>query len=129
ASAGGFRLAQAPYLRSIWLDDDTGLGWAGSHDALIARAPDDGEDLIRAMEAEVAPSDEAVIIYTSGSTSLPKAVLHPQRTVARHAQVLAEQFLITAESRMMPLLPLFWIGGLVMALEMLQAGGTLVYPD
>jgi len=129
ASAGGLRLAQAPYLRSIWLDDDTGLGWAGSHDALIARAPDDGEDLIRAMEAEVAPSDEAVIIYTSGSTSLPKAVLHPQRTVARHAQVLAEQFLITAESRMMPLLPLFWIGGLVMALEVLQAGGTLVYPD
>jgi acyl-CoA synthetase (AMP-forming)/AMP-acid ligase II len=127
-SAGALRLSQAPYLRSIWLDDTVGLGWAGSHDALIARAAD-GVDIITAMEAEVVPSDEAVIIYTSGSTSLPKAVLHPQRTVARHVQVLAEQFRITAESRMMPLLPLFWIGGLAMALEVLQAGGTLVYPE
>jgi hypothetical protein len=30
---------------------------------------------------------------------------------------------------MMPLLPLFWIGGLTMALEVLQAGGTLLYPE
>jgi acyl-CoA synthetase (AMP-forming)/AMP-acid ligase II len=129
AKAGALRLAQAPYLRSIWLDDAAGLGWAGTHEALVRSGADDGDDLIRAMAVEVVPSDDAVIIYTSGSTSLPKAVLHPQRTVARHAQVLADQFLITAESRMMPLLPLFWIGGLVMALEVLQAGGTLVYPD
>jgi acyl-CoA synthetase (AMP-forming)/AMP-acid ligase II len=129
AKAGALHLRQAPYLRSIWLDDAAGLGWAGTHDYLIGSTRAGGDDLIRAMEAEVVPSDEAVIIYTSGSTSLPKAVLHPQRTVARHAQVLAEQFLITAESRMMPLLPLFWIGGLVMALEVLQAGGTLVYPE
>jgi acyl-CoA synthetase (AMP-forming)/AMP-acid ligase II len=128
ASAGALRVPQAPYLRSIWLDEAAGLGWAASHDALIARAAD-SDDLIRAMESEVVPSDDAVIIYTSGSTSLPKAVLHPQRTIARHVQVLAEQFRITAESRMMPLLPLFWIGGLAMALEVLQAGGTLVYPD
>lgn len=127
-AAGALRLHQAPYLRSIWLGDAAGLGWAGTHDELAALGEDDDE-LIRAMEAEVVPSDDAVIIYTSGSTALPKAVLHPQRTVARHAQVLAEQFLITSESRMMPLLPLFWVGGLIMALEVLQAGGTLIYPD
>ena len=51
------------------------------------------------------PSDDAVIIYTSGSTSLPKAVLHTQRSVAHHPQILGEHFRIKASDRMMPLLP------------------------
>ena len=128
AKAGKLHIRQAPYLRSIWLDDTEGLSWAGSHDGLMALGS--GNDaLIQEMESEVVPSDDAVIIYTSGSTSLPKAVLHAHRNVAVQAQVLAEQFLLTAESRMMPLLPLFWVGGLIMALEVLQAGGTLIFPE
>jgi acyl-CoA synthetase (AMP-forming)/AMP-acid ligase II len=131
-SRGQLRLRNAPYLRSIWLDDATGADWAGSLDTLLARAaapdaPDDG--LLAAMENEVVPSDDAVIIYTSGSTSLPKAVLHTQRSVAHHPQILGEHFCIKASDRMMPLLPLFWIGGLAMALEVLQAGATLLYPE
>ena len=131
-SRGQLRLSTAPFLRSVWLDDATGAEWAGSLEALRARAagpdaPDAG--LLAAMESEVMPSDDAVIIYTSGSTSLPKAVLHTQRSVAHHPQVLGEHFRIKASDRMMPLLPLFWIGGLAMALEVLQAGGTLLYPE
>jgi acyl-CoA synthetase (AMP-forming)/AMP-acid ligase II len=125
-------LPQAPFLRSIWLDDAAGADWAGSHEALLARASTrDAPDaaLLAAIETEVTPSDDAVIIYTSGSTSLPKAVLHTQRSVAHHPQVLAEHFRIKASDRMMPLLPLFWVGGLTMALEVLQAGATLVYPE
>jgi len=131
-SRGPLRLSDAPFLRSIWLDDASGADWAGSVEALLARAaapdaPDAG--LLAAMEREVMPSDDAVIIYTSGSTSLPKAVLHTQRSVAHHPQILAEHFRIKASDRMMPLLPLFWVGGLTMALEVLQAGGTLLYPE
>jgi acyl-CoA synthetase (AMP-forming)/AMP-acid ligase II len=131
-SRGQLRLTNAPFLRSIWLDDATGADWAGSLAALLGRAaapdaPDAG--LLAAMENEVVPSDDAVIIYTSGSTSLPKAVLHTQRSVAHHPQILGEHFCIKATDRMMPLLPLFWIGGLAMALEVLQAGATLLYPE
>jgi acyl-CoA synthetase (AMP-forming)/AMP-acid ligase II len=131
-SQGRLQLTEAPFLRSIWLDDVRGAPWAGTHEALLAKAatrdaPRAG--LLAAMESEVTPSDDAVIIYTSGSTSLPKAVLHTQQSVAHHPQVLAEHFLIKESDRMMPLLPLFWIGGLMMALEVLQAGAALIYPQ
>lgn len=124
---GPLYLEEAPYLRSVWLDDAEGLNWASTHAALLDRpAPPLG--LIAAMEREVAPSDDAVIIYTSGSSSLPKAVVHTHRSAAQHSQVLANYFGMTPADRLMPLLPLFWVGGLTMLLEVLCTGATLVYP-
>lgn len=130
--ADALQLTQAPYLRSIWLDDAEGLTWARPIEALLARA--DGADapdasLLAAIEREVAPSDHAVIVYTSGSTSLPKAVIHTQWNVARHPPELAKLFLLKAGDRMLPQLPAFWLGGMAMALEVLSVGATLVYPE
>lgn len=126
------RLSAAPYLRSIWLDDARGCSWAQSIESLIAhaRAPSAPDAaLLAAVEREVAPCDDAVVVYTSGSTSQPKAVVHTQWNVARHPPVLAKYFLLKPGDRMMPLLPAFWLGGMAMALQVLSVGATLVYPE
>jgi acyl-CoA synthetase (AMP-forming)/AMP-acid ligase II len=125
--SGPLYLTEAPYLRSVWLDEADGLSWASTHAALLY-LPAPGLDILVAMEAEVSPSDDAVIIYTSGSSALPKAVLHTQRTAAQHSMVLARYFEMMPQDRLMPLLPTFWVGGLTMLLEVLGTGGTLVYP-
>jgi len=125
---GALKLEQAPYLRAIWIEDATDLGWAAPLDDLLALADDVDDALLTAVEAQVFPSDEAVIVYTSGSTSLPKAVIHTQWNIARHPPELARLFLIKPDARMLPMLPAFWLGGMAMFFQVLSQGATLVYP-
>jgi acyl-CoA synthetase (AMP-forming)/AMP-acid ligase II len=131
AEAGPLRLLSAPHLRSVWLDDAWGLSWAHPVEYLLARA--DARDapdaaLLVAVEREVSPADDAFVVYTSGSTALPKAVVHGQWAVARQPAALAPYFLMTRDDRTLSLLPAFWMGGIAAALEVLSTGGTLVYP-
>jgi len=131
ATAQALRLPGAPYLRSVWLDDASGLRWARSMEDLLCyadgpQAPDDA--LLAAIEQEIAPSEDAIIVYTSGSTSLPKAVVHTQWNVTRFPRALTKHFLLKPDDRMMPHLPTFWLGGLGMTMQVLSIGATLVYP-
>ncbi len=125
---GALRAADAPFLRAVWFDDASGLGWADSHEDLLARADEVSRALLGQVEAQVASSDDAVIVYTSGSTSQPKAVIHSQWNVTRHPPALAKLFLIRPDDRMLPILPSFWLGGMAMAMEVLSQGACLVYP-
>ena len=131
-TAQALRIPSAPYLRSVWLNDASGLSWARTIEDLLAHAdrphaPD--RALLAAIEQEVAASEDAVIVYTSGSTSLPKAVVHTQWNVTRFPRELTKHFLLKPDDRMMPHLPTFWLGGLGMTMQVLSIGATLVYPD
>lgn len=79
--AGTLRLIGAPYLRAVWFDDPGDLGWAGGIDELLAEIV--GTDILAAVEAEVAAGEDAVIVYTSGSTAQPKVVVHTQWNLIR----------------------------------------------
>lgn len=131
AGAGQLLVTGLPNLRAVWFDDADGLAWARPLDELLDLADRPGAPdaaLLAAMEAQVMPEEEAVIVYTSGSTAQPKAVVHSQWNVARHPPELARLFRIRPDARMLPMLPAFWLGGLAMLMQVLSQGATLVYP-
>jgi acyl-CoA synthetase (AMP-forming)/AMP-acid ligase II len=128
AGPGTLWLTGAPHLRSIWLDGTAGRAWARPIDELLAGADGVDDELLAAVEAEVSPADDAFVVYTSGSTATPKAVVHDQRTVVTKPRALAPIFLMDADDRTLSLLPAFWLGGISAALQVLCTGSTLVYP-
>jgi acyl-CoA synthetase (AMP-forming)/AMP-acid ligase II len=85
------------------------------------------EALLEAMENDVDDSDVLAIIYTSGSTSAPKGVVHTHACLLAHQKVLNEIRGLSATDKLFCNSPFFWIGGIAFAvLATLLAGSTLV---
>ncbi|MCV7279878.1 acyl--CoA ligase [Mycolicibacterium flavescens] len=83
--------------------------------------------LLTALEDDVDPADVLAIIYTSGSTSAPKGVVHTHAGLLEHQRVLNEIRGLGAEEKLFSNSPFFWIGGFAFSLlATLLAGATLV---
>ncbi len=89
-------------------------------------------DLAEAMKGDglsedrkVSESDLATILYTSGSTGMPKGVATSQRNVVVGAQIVSEYLENTPEDRILSALPLNFDAGMSQFTTSLRAGATL----
>jgi acyl-CoA synthetase (AMP-forming)/AMP-acid ligase II len=121
----GLRIAAVPYLR--WIAS-TGAGLKPAVldlSALIAGANSVEESLLIAVEAEVSAADQMVEIYTSGSMALPKGVKHNHGPILFRTHYLRDKLGPQRGQKLPAALPMFWVGGLMMALlPNLAAGAT-----
>ncbi|MBI5474968.1 MAG: acyl--CoA ligase [Ignavibacteriae bacterium] len=62
------------------------------------------------------PTDEALIVYTSGTTGLPKGVVLVQYNLLVDAMAIAEWHRIASDQRMMCVLPIHHVNGTVVTL-------------
>lgn len=82
---------------------------------------------LRACEATVRAADDLVIIYTSGSTSDPKGIIHTHSTAIAHSRFIATQHGWEPTDRVYVPMAFFWVGGLVFGLlGPMQLGVTIL---
>lgn len=128
---GRVRWTALPHLRRIVCSDADVASACGIES--VADLLDAGSDvppaLLDAAAAEVHPADDAVLIYTSGTTAHPKGVLHRQRAPAIQSWRFAESMALAPEDVVLTAQPFFWTAGIAMSLgASLAAGSRLIAP-
>ena len=104
----------------------TASGW----DAFLADGDRVGETELDQRMAATSPDDDAVVIFSSGTTSAPKGMLHAHRAPTLQFWVQAQIFGRHEATRMWTALPLFWTAGLNTAMgSTLAAGGCWVMQE
>jgi fatty-acyl-CoA synthase len=94
------------------------------YEALVAEGPEHA-----AVDDDVDPEDALFILYTSGTTGLPKgAVLSHRAEVARNL-VLRAEFGIAADDTFVAWSPLYHMGAAEWSLGTLMSGGKVIVVD
>ncbi len=134
---GRLRLTELPHLRRIvCLGEGVGEGpeegpagayGVESESDLQALGSDVGDALLDAAADQVHPSDDGVLIYTSGTTAHPKGVLHRQRAPAIQSWRFAEHMGLTADDIVLTAQPFFWTAGIAMSLGASLAAGAPLF--
>jgi len=130
ARPGGLRCAALPHLRRVFGCMDAPRGGVETLSALLAAGRDVDDALLDAVVEQTHPSDDGVIVYTSGTTALPKGVLHTQRAPVLQAWRFAEMLRFGREDRVYTTYPFFWTAGIAMSIgATFAAGGRLLLQE
>ena len=86
-------------------------------------------DLCEAMLPPVNEEDDALLLYTSGTTGLPKGVILSQKNMVAGGEYTTLAHELTPQDRALCSLPLYHINGeIVTAVTPLVSGGSVVMP-
>lgn len=131
ATPGKLLCERIPNLRRIIClntKDSSHLSTGGVEDwnTFIDSGKNFPDAIIKKMTAEVFPGDEGVMIYTSGTTSKPKGVLHRQRAPVIQSWRTGDYMRLTSADRVYTAYPFFWSAGMSMALGACLATGAVL---
>lgn len=111
---------------TAWAEAATALAQAaglpahGIETLIATHAPGDAPRL-------AAPDSPALLVYTSGTTGLPKGAVHTQANLLANMAAACEAQALTAADKVLTVLPLFHVGGLcIQTLPALYAGASVL---
>jgi fatty-acyl-CoA synthase len=121
---------ELPHLRHVVVLGGPLPGVRSSWDGLLEQGRSVPDGLLDACTAEVHPADDAIIVYTSGTTAVPKAVVHMHRAPVVQFYRFQQQMRLEPTDRVWSSFPFFWTAGFAMALGgTLAAGACLVMQE
>ncbi len=128
---GRLRCTALPQLRRVvCLADVEARAGVETWQTLVDHGADVSDGLLDAATEEVHPSDDGLIIYTSGTSAQPKGVLHLQRAPVVQSYRLADYLRLDENDRVLTAQPFFWTAGIVWSLgATLAAGGRMVLQE
>lgn len=113
-SSAELRIGKVPYLRWI-ISHGEGLPATFQTEQFLTDAGSTISDaFLREVESEVHTTDQLVEIYTSGSMALPKGVKHNHGPALFRSHYLAGMFELERGQEKQAMMPMFWVGGLMM---------------
>lgn len=116
-----------PHLRRVvCLELEEARGAVEPWSVLAEAAGPVSGSLLNALAAEVHPTDDALLIYTSGTTAHPKGVFHRQRSPVIQSWRFAEDMGLVPDDRILTAQPMFWTAGIVMSLGASLAAGAML---
>ena len=85
------------------------------------------DDDVAAKQAGVRVRDTAIIMYTSGTTAMPKGAMLSHESFSRYASSVKERMVLTEDDIFWAALPMFHIGGVAFVLASLFVGSTFIH--
>jgi fatty-acyl-CoA synthase len=99
-------------------------------DRFLALGDEVDAHTLDARAASVQPTDDAIIIYTSGTTAAPKGVLHAHAPACMQSRRFVRHLCLDADARAWSAFPFFWTAGFAMVMgATIAAGGCLVLQE
>ena len=114
-------------LHAVVLGDAAGFT---TWESFIAGGETVSPERVDAVVERVGPADLGLVIFSSGTTSTPKGILHNQQTPTLQFWTQARIFGRHEKTRMWTALPLFWTAGMNTAMgATLAAGGCWIMQE
>jgi acyl-CoA synthetase (AMP-forming)/AMP-acid ligase II len=96
----------------------------------LERGDEVPSETLDARAGAVAPEDDGIIIYTSGTTAAPKGVLHAHAPACLQSRRFVRHLALDRDVRSWSAFPLFWTAGFAMVMgATFAAGGCLVLQE
>ena len=117
-----------PFLRhAVCIEDTVSKGSIESWQDFVHGDLKASASMVEAIDAEIAPTDRAMVFFSSGSTAKPKAVLHTHRAAAIQCWRWSRVTALDPGVRTWTANGFFWSGNFTQAIgSTLSAGGCLI---